>query len=101
MILFFLQMIVQISISNECVISKILFYCVQAIDWICDYGEAYLDSHKTVGSNQQETETLLKEHYEFRTRAKVLYFPYYHIVYLHSSVTCCIVFIKVFVFFIL
>lgn len=54
------------------VISKILFYCVQAIDWICDYGEAYLDSHKTVGSNQQETETLLKEHYEFRTRAKVL-----------------------------
>ncbi|XP_052674047.1 kalirin-like isoform X2 [Crassostrea angulata] len=42
----------------------------QAIDWICDYGEAYLDSHKTVGSNQQETETLLKEHYEFRTRAK-------------------------------
>lgn len=72
MILFFLQMIVQISISNECVIPKILFYCVQAIDWICDYGEAYLDSHKTVGSNQQETETLLKEHYEFRTRAKVL-----------------------------
>ena len=43
----------------------------QAIDWICDYGEAYLDSHKTVGGSQQETETLLKEHYEFRTRAKV------------------------------
>lgn len=101
MILFFLQMIVQISISNECVISKILFYCVQAIDWICDYGEAYLDSHKTVGSNQQETETLLKEHYEFRTRAKVFLFPYYHIVYLHSTVTCRIVFIKVFVLFIL
>lgn len=52
--------------------SKILFNSLQqAIDWICDYGEAYLDSHKTVGSNQQETETLLKEHYEFRTRAKV------------------------------
>lgn len=54
-------------ISND-----IVLLCVQAIDWICDYGEAYLDSHKTVGSNQQETETLLKEHYEFRTRAKVL-----------------------------
>ncbi|KAK3082880.1 hypothetical protein FSP39_007833 [Pinctada imbricata] len=42
----------------------------QAIDWIRDYGEKYLQTHKDVGSNAQETENLLKEYYEFRSRAK-------------------------------
>ncbi|XP_025096323.1 triple functional domain protein-like isoform X1 [Pomacea canaliculata] len=42
----------------------------QALEWIQEYGEAYLASHTHVGSNNAETEALLKEHYEFRNRAK-------------------------------
>nr|KAG5714838.1 hypothetical protein BaRGS_000326 [Batillaria attramentaria] len=42
----------------------------QALEWIEEYGEAYLASHTHVGANNTETEALLKEHYEFRNRAK-------------------------------
>ncbi|CAG5121035.1 unnamed protein product, partial [Candidula unifasciata] len=42
----------------------------QALEWIHDYGEAYLASHTNLGSDKCETEALLKEHYEFRNRAK-------------------------------
>ncbi|KAL8603862.1 hypothetical protein ACOMHN_049681 [Nucella lapillus] len=42
----------------------------QALDWMEEYGEAYLSSHTHVGSNMTETEALLKEHYQFRNRAK-------------------------------
>ncbi|KAK6165753.1 hypothetical protein SNE40_022615 [Patella caerulea] len=42
----------------------------QALEWIHDYGEAYLATHTSVGTSQQETEVLLKEHYDFRNRAK-------------------------------
>ncbi|XP_048253877.1 triple functional domain protein-like isoform X2 [Haliotis rufescens] len=42
----------------------------QALEWIHDYGEAYLNSHTHLGANKQETEGLLKEHYDFRNRAK-------------------------------
>ncbi|XP_012941789.1 triple functional domain protein isoform X2 [Aplysia californica] len=42
----------------------------QALEWIHDYGEAYLASHTNVGADKNETEALLKEHYEFRNRAK-------------------------------
>ncbi|ESO86296.1 hypothetical protein LOTGIDRAFT_220800 [Lottia gigantea] len=42
----------------------------QALEWIHDHGEAYLESHTAVGSSPQETESLLKEHYDFRNRAK-------------------------------
>ncbi|KAK3594846.1 hypothetical protein CHS0354_005769 [Potamilus streckersoni] len=41
----------------------------QVLEWIHDYGEAYLNSHKSFGSNLQETETLLRELYEFRGRS--------------------------------
>ena len=44
---------------------------VQALEWIEEYGEAYLSSHTHLGSSNTETEALLKEHYEFRNRAKV------------------------------
>lgn len=43
----------------------------QALEWIEEYGEAYLASHTHLGTNNSETEALLKEHYEFRNRAKV------------------------------
>ncbi|XP_076464280.1 kalirin-like [Babylonia areolata] len=42
----------------------------QALDWIEEYGETYLASHTHLGSSNTETEALLKEHYEFRNRAK-------------------------------
>ncbi|XP_052080801.1 triple functional domain protein-like isoform X2 [Mytilus californianus] len=42
----------------------------QALDWIKDYGEAYLATHQHVGNSQQETEALRKEYYDFRSRAK-------------------------------
>ncbi|XP_021366305.1 triple functional domain protein-like isoform X1 [Mizuhopecten yessoensis] len=42
----------------------------QALDWIRDFGEAFLSTHTQVGVNQGETEALLKEYYEFRNRAK-------------------------------
>ncbi|CAG2201069.1 Triple functional domain protein,Kalirin [Mytilus edulis] len=42
----------------------------QALDWIKDYGEAYLASHQHVGNSQQETEALRKEYYDFSSRAK-------------------------------
>ncbi|BFZ15658.1 hypothetical protein BsWGS_18696 [Bradybaena similaris] len=42
----------------------------QALEWIHDYGEAYLTSHTNLGSDKNETEALLKEHFEFRNRAK-------------------------------
>ena len=41
------------------------------MDWIEEYGEAYLACHVHLGSTNAETEALLKEHYEFRNRAKV------------------------------
>ena len=47
------------------------FYVFQALEWIHDYGEAYLASHTNLGNDKNETEALLKEHYEFRNRAKV------------------------------
>lgn len=83
------------------ILNDIVLFCVQVIDWICDYGEVYLDSYKIVGFNQQEIEILLKEYYEFRIRVKVFQFLYYYIVYFYSIVICRIVFIKVFVLFIL
>ncbi|GFR68366.1 triple functional domain protein-like isoform X7 [Elysia marginata] len=42
----------------------------QALEWIHEYGEAYLASHTNLGADKNETEALLKEHYEFRNRAK-------------------------------
>ncbi|XP_044733840.1 triple functional domain protein isoform X3 [Chrysoperla carnea] len=43
----------------------------QAIEWIHDTGECYLTTHATnVGSNQEETESLLREHNEFKGTAK-------------------------------
>ncbi|KAL5006006.1 hypothetical protein ScPMuIL_017164 [Solemya velum] len=42
----------------------------QALEWIHDYGEAYLATHNHVGDSLSETEGLLSEHYEFRSRAK-------------------------------
>lgn len=48
----------------------VIVWC-QALEWIHDYGEAYLNSHTHLGANKQETEGLLKEHYDFRNRAKV------------------------------
>lgn len=43
----------------------------QAIEWIHDTGEYYLTTHATnLGSNQEETESLLREHNEFKGTAK-------------------------------
>ncbi|KAH3753807.1 hypothetical protein DPMN_188457, partial [Dreissena polymorpha] len=42
----------------------------QVLEWIKDYGESYLNTHQKLGSTQQETEALLKEHHDFRARAK-------------------------------
>ncbi|GAB6019934.1 hypothetical protein CHUAL_001465 [Chamberlinius hualienensis] len=42
----------------------------QALEWIHDTGELYLSTHTDVGDNLQETETLLKEHNEFKVTAK-------------------------------
>ncbi|XP_029657628.1 kalirin isoform X4 [Octopus sinensis] len=42
----------------------------QALDWIHDSGEAYLSTHTSVGETREETESLLREYYEFRGRAK-------------------------------
>ena len=61
----FLQLIIY---SIHSVFIDIYF---QALEWIRDYGEAYLASHTNVGGNKAETEQLLKEHYEFRNKAKV------------------------------
>ncbi|CAE1271113.1 Kalirin,Rho guanine nucleotide exchange factor 25,Triple functional domain protein,Death-associated protein kinase 1,Death-associated protein kinase 3 [Acanthosepion pharaonis] len=43
---------------------------MEALDWIHDSGEAYLSTHTSVGETREETDTLLKEYYEFRGRAK-------------------------------
>jgi hypothetical protein len=43
------------------------------LEWIKDYGESYLNTHQKLGSTQQETEALLREHHEFRARAKVIF----------------------------
>ena len=45
--------------------------CTQALEWIHDNGEVYLSTHTNAGENMQETQTLLKEHNEFKARAKV------------------------------
>ncbi|XP_070570002.1 kalirin-like isoform X4 [Ptychodera flava] len=42
----------------------------QALDWIYDTGEFYLSTHTNVGENLEETESLLKEHNEFKGTAK-------------------------------
>ncbi|XP_013406605.1 kalirin isoform X3 [Lingula anatina] len=42
----------------------------QALEWIHDTGEFYLSTHTNVGENLEETETLLKEHNEFKATAK-------------------------------
>lgn len=43
----------------------------QAIEWIHDTGECYLTTHATnLGSNIDETESLLREHNEFKGTAK-------------------------------
>ncbi|XP_053386213.1 kalirin-like isoform X3 [Mercenaria mercenaria] len=42
----------------------------QVLEWIKDYGESYLNTHQKLGSTQQETEALLREHHDFRARAK-------------------------------
>ncbi|XP_077997965.1 triple functional domain protein-like [Glandiceps talaboti] len=42
----------------------------QALDWIYDTGEFYLSTHTNVGENTEETESLLKEHNEFKGTAK-------------------------------
>ncbi|KAL4217263.1 hypothetical protein ACF0H5_023714 [Mactra antiquata] len=42
----------------------------QVLEWIKDYGESYLNTHQKLGNTQQETEALLKEHHDFRARAK-------------------------------
>lgn len=41
----------------------------QALDWIHDTGDLYLSTHK-VGSGRDDTESLLREHNEFKTSAK-------------------------------
>ncbi len=43
----------------------------QALEWIHDTGEFYLSTHTNVGENLTETESLLKEHNEFKVTAKV------------------------------
>ncbi|KAK2189417.1 hypothetical protein NP493_107g06001 [Ridgeia piscesae] len=42
----------------------------QALEWIHDNGEVYLSTHTNAGKNLEETQTLLKEHNEFKARAK-------------------------------
>ena len=44
---------------------------VQGLEWIHDTGEFYLSTHTNVGENLTETESLLKEHNEFKVTAKV------------------------------
>ncbi|XP_046675322.1 triple functional domain protein isoform X5 [Homalodisca vitripennis] len=42
----------------------------QAMEWIHETGEHYLSTHTSVGNNQDETESLLAEHNEFKATAK-------------------------------
>lgn len=43
----------------------------QAIEWIHDTGECYLTTHTiNLGNNLEETESLLREHNEFKSTAK-------------------------------
>lgn len=42
----------------------------QALDWILETGEKYLQSHSSLGETKEETEQLLKEHNEFKGMAK-------------------------------
>ena len=56
-------------ISNVLNLWKQIPILLQAFDWIIDYGEAYLNKHSHV--NPEEAESLLKEYYDFRSRAKV------------------------------
>ncbi|XP_060840380.1 triple functional domain protein isoform X2 [Rhopalosiphum padi] len=42
----------------------------QAMEWIHNAGEQYLNTHTTVGATQDETRHLLHEHNEFKTSAK-------------------------------
>ena len=52
---------------------KSKFFCLifQALEWIHDTGEFYLSTHTNVGESLAETESLLKEHNEFKVTAKV------------------------------
>ncbi|XP_024083955.1 triple functional domain protein isoform X2 [Cimex lectularius] len=42
----------------------------QAMEWIQETGENYLNTHTNIGANQEETESLLGEHNEFKAAAK-------------------------------
>ncbi|KAG8197116.1 hypothetical protein JTE90_004375 [Oedothorax gibbosus] len=42
----------------------------QALDWIRETGEDYLDNRSTLGDNVEETKSLLKEYNEFKGNAK-------------------------------
>ena len=42
----------------------------QALDWILETGEKYLQSHQSLGSTREETEQLLREHNDFKASAK-------------------------------
>ena len=50
---------------------KANFSQFQALEWIHDTGEFYLSTHTNVGESLAETESLLKEHNEFKVTAKV------------------------------
>lgn len=52
-----------------------LFECSaqQAVDWIREKGDLYLSTHTTMGQSQNETQTLISEHNEFKRKAKVIY----------------------------
>ena len=52
-------------------INSLVGSIVQALEWIHDTGEFYLSTHTNVGENLTETESLLKEHNEFKVTAKV------------------------------
>merc|ERR1711915_419312 len=38
----------------------------QALEWIMETGEIYLSTHISLGETKEDTETLLKEHNEFK-----------------------------------
>nr|XP_024216575.1 triple functional domain protein isoform X4 [Halyomorpha halys] len=42
----------------------------QAMEWIQETGERYLETHTNIGTNKEETESLLGEHNEFKGAAK-------------------------------
>ena len=53
------------------ILRSFLLSVLQALEWIHDTGEFYLSTHTNVGENLTETESLLKEHNEFKVTAKV------------------------------